>query len=143
MRRTHPGTWLAVAQHEAAHVVVGVALGLHLERAELAPPDPSMSGCATFAVPRRHNQAWALTVAAGIAWERAATGRRRPWGARLDARLLRRLVRGRHAREALIRAAAAMLATMGGVHARVTRALMDGPVDSSAIAALALGKRKA
>jgi hypothetical protein len=142
MRRTPAHTWLAVAQHEAAHVVVGAALGLRLVRAEIAPADaPQWDGCATFAVAPHHAAAWALTLAAGIAWERAATGRRRPRGAALDARLLRELVPGRHAREAHVRAAAAMLATMGGVHARVTRALLERAVGAADVAALARGER--
>jgi hypothetical protein len=141
MRRTPAHTWLAVAQHEAAHVVVGAALGLRLVRAELAPADPRMDGVAEFRVAPHHAAAWALTLAAGIAWERAATGRRRPRGAALDARLLRELVPGRHAREAHVRAAAAMLATMGGVHARVTRALLERAVGAADVAALARGER--
>lgn len=124
-------------------MVVGVALGLRLVRAELAPAGapPSWCGRATFAVARHHRHAWALTVAAGVAWERAATGRRWPAGAAGDAAILRRLVPGRHAREALVRAAAAMLATMGGVHARVTRALLERAVGAADVAAMARGER--
>ena len=102
---------LEVAQHEASHVVVGVALGLRLDRVALAPaPElaPHEDGAAWFVVKHRHRQAWALTVAAGVAWERACTGQRWPHASSGDARILRRLVRGRHAREALIRAAVAL-----------------------------------
>lgn len=135
---------LEVAQHEAAHVVVGVALGLRLVRAALAPDpdlDPHEDGAAWFAAERRHSQAWALTVAAGVAWERAATGQRWPHASSGDARLLRRLARGRHARESLVRAAGAMLATLAPVHARVTRALLDRDLGPADVAALARGER--
>jgi len=136
------GRPLDTAQHEAAHVVVGVALGLKLDRAELGnPKDPHLAGSATFDVGKHHDTAWALTVAAGIAWERAATGRRWPHAASGDARILRALVRGRHAREALIRAAAAMLTTLAPVHARVTRALLERDLGPADIAALARGER--
>ncbi len=141
--RTRP---LATAQHEAAHVVVGCALGLRLARAALAPApelEPNEDGAAWFAVAPRHRQAWALTVAAGIAWERAATGERHPHAASGDARLLRRLVRGRHARAALVRAAGAMLATLAPVHARVTRALLERDLGPADVAALARGERPA
>ena len=135
---------LEVAQHEVAHVVVGVALGLRMDRAALAPApdlDPHEGGAAWFRVERRHRQAWALTVAAGVAWERAVTGQRWPHGSSEDARILRRLVRGRHAREALIRAAGAMLATLAPVHARVTRALLERDLTARDVAALARGER--
>ncbi len=124
-------------------MVVGVALGLRLERAEVGPAnEPGLAGVAVFnPIEDWHATAWALTVAAGIAWERAATGKRRPFAASGDARMLRELVPGRHAREALVRAAAAMLATMGPVHARVTRALLEGAVGPADVAALARGER--
>jgi hypothetical protein len=137
---------LDMAQHEAAHVVVGVALGLRLDRAALAPApdlDPHEGGAAWFIVGRNHRQAWALTVAAGVAWERACTGVRWPHGSSADSRILRGLVRGRHAREALIRAAGAMLTTLAPVHARVTRALLERDLGPADVAALARGERPA
>src|SRR5687767_2105984 len=66
---------LAVAQHEAAHVVVGVALGLTLGRASALPwveEGVQYGGYCWFPLPpNRRTWADAVMGAAGVAWERA------------------------------------------------------------------------
>jgi hypothetical protein len=132
---------LAVAQHEAAHIVVGVALGLRLRCAVLGGSalEPGLEGFAWFAVRRADNTAWAVTLAAGEAWERAMGDTDRP-ASPGDWALLRRLgYRGRGA-EALVTAAAAMLAGLGAVHARVTRGLLERDLTGTDIDAITHGE---
>lgn len=138
---------LAVAQHEAAHVVVGVALGLRLGRASALPwakGGDEGDGYCWFPLPP-NRRAWADAVmgAAGVAWERAvapcaadADGRQSAdWAELLDA------TPSRHDAETCVRAAAALLAGLGAAHARVTRALLERDLGPDDIAALARGER--
>jgi hypothetical protein len=127
---------LAVAQHEAAHIVVGVALGLRLREAVLGAIDrPDWQGYALFTGANR--AAWALTLAAGVAWddelhEHYSSG---------DVRLLRRLSYRGGAIDALALAAGAILETRGVAHARVTRALLERDLRAADVAAIARGER--
>lgn len=137
---------LATAQHEAAHVVVGVALGLRLVDVRVTPDDPHWHGEATF---REHHwarsgarrTALALMCAAGVAWERAVDPHRGRYTAASDRAELRKLTRSRHDVESCVRAAGAMLATLGPAHARVTRALLERDLSGADVAALARGER--
>jgi hypothetical protein len=133
---------LQTAQHEAAHVVVGVALGLRLREAAIGEGSghgaPGWLGYTLFDVPRSARMAWVLTLAAGVAWDRAVGDVPAPDG---DTRLLRRLgYRGR-AVGALVAASGAMLAGLGAAHARVTRALLERDLTGADIAAIARGER--
>lgn len=128
------------AQHEAAHLVVGVALGLRVRRVVIEPAPAkgwTQPGYCWFnAGP---TLAESLMFAAGIAWERAL-GHGDPTDASIDAAWCRSLV-GPANVEASVRAAGAMLAGLGGVHARVTRALLERDLGPDDIAALARGER--
>lgn len=127
------------AQHEAAHVVVGVALGLHLRKAVLRRTRKSkLVGYAQFEVPAHKRTAWGITLAAGVAFEqRAGT---------LDAAAgdLQTLVDEGFSGEdivALVVAADAILESRGTAHARVTRALVQRDLTGEDIERLAAGAR--
>lgn len=134
---------LETAQHEAAHVVVGVACGLRLVRAEVAS---NASGFAWFRnaagnkIPKRRREAWALMAAAGPAWERML--RLPTWrhNESCDVAILRSLTSGRHGVETVIRAATAMLGVLTREHARVTHALLERDITGEDIAALCRGE---
>ena len=134
---------LSVAQHEAAHVVVGVALGLRLGRASALPWAEGDGFCWFPLPPGRRTWADAVTGAAGVAWERAIAPtvaddvgvQRADWAELLEA------VPSRHDAETCVRAAAALLSTLGGLHARVTRALLERDLGPEDIAALVRGER--
>lgn len=133
------------AQHEAAHVVVGCALGLRLRAAVVRwhqdRDDPStwLGGYAWFhGHETRDRAALALMLAAGIAWERAIRGKPRVRGA--DAEALRGYCGSRREYEAYITAAGAMLAGRQAAHARVTRALLDRDITGADIAAICRGE---
>lgn len=133
---------LETAQHEAAHLVVGVALGLRLRRAVVEPaprPDWTAPGYCWFPVrgyTLRKRSALALMYAAGMAWE---AGFGRP--SITDARLCRQLVTSRQDVYALEKAARAMLIELAPVHKQVTRALLDRDLTGVDVARLARGER--
>lgn len=134
---------VGTAQHEAAHVVVGVALGLPLIEAtalatyvEGIPAD----GSTWFRYSESERPALALMYAAGIAWE-ALAGRDLS-GARYDRKAIRGLGYAPRGIRALTVAADAILRTRAGAHARVTRALLDrGRLTGADIYALAMGEK--
>jgi hypothetical protein len=107
-----------VAQHEAAHVVVGVALGLKLKHATTHAVGDWL-GYAWFHE-RGHRGAHAIMYAAGLAWERSIGG---VWLGTPDDRLAREHLPGRGGLHACVRAADAMLRGLKVEHARVARAL--------------------
>lgn len=122
---------LATAQHEAAHLVVGVALGLKLHRATIKPIDDCLGYVAFFDGPR---EAELIMLAAGVAWERKY-GNLRHAGA--DLKDLRRMrVRGNARIRVLERAAWAILESRPGMHARITRALLEDDVTPATLAAI-------
>lgn len=132
----------SVAAHEAAHVVVGVALGLRLREArvcrERLPDGRTLEGYAWFAgSPRGRREAFALMYAAGIAHDRAlrTPGYSYSW----DAAHAREMCSGRLGYEATIKAAAALLQLLREPHARVTAALMERDLRAADILALARG----
>lgn len=129
---------LADAQHEAAHVVVGVALGLRLHRATIVRAGDELGSC-TFLTGAR--EAELLMLAAGPAWERRVGALEHAAG---DYAVLRRMrVRGNARLRALELAAWAVLEARAAAHARVTRALLAGDVTARHVAALARGERAA
>jgi hypothetical protein len=135
------GRDLATAQHEAAHIAVGGALGMRMRKAVVEyTPGWDWSGGAWFDGRYGTNEAWALMLAAGIAWERAAS--KSMHGARGDVALLRGMGFDTPQRvQVLVLAAGAMLAGRGVIHARVTRALIERDLDGHDFAALARGGR--
>ncbi len=117
---------LEAAQHEAAHVVVGVAVGLHLLRASVLPPpakDWTAPGYCWFRGDRKRHVAEATMFAAGVAWERAV-GNTDPIDASHDLAECIDLVGVENA-DTCIRLSRALLFELGRVHTRVTRALLD------------------
>jgi hypothetical protein len=133
---------LDIAQHEAAHVVVGVALGLKLRRAVLAKRDLGGGyeehGYSWFpAGTARKRNAMALMFAAGIAWDRMVGDDLEG----VDAALVRELVHSAHDVETCVTAAGALLAGLSGAHARVTRALLERDLTGADIQALARGEQ--
>lgn len=126
---------LEIAAHEAAHVVVGVALGLRLRAAKIAPADmPTWSGYAWF--PRAKGVRWALVLAAGVVWEEAHGG-----VSDGDLEMLRALGYKQVDIAALGIAAGAILAKRHKAHADVTRALLERDLTEIDIAAIARGER--
>lgn len=121
---------LADAQHEAAHVVVGSALGLRLIRAWIG--ERVIGGKIYLGMAEWHPKPWPreadlLMTAAGIAWERRSGGDL--IHASGDVADLRRAgIKGNARIRVLERAAWALLVERQGLHARITRALLDGEV---------------
>lgn len=134
---------LEMAQHEAAHVVVGCAMGLRLRevivRVHWDPAERQYVGGVTCFDGRHGTRiAWELMGAAGIAWSKIAGC---PWQwYRYDMRDLKRTVRSKRGRDAVIRASMAVLRTLPREHARVTRALLERDLSGGDIAAMARGE---
>jgi hypothetical protein len=123
------------AAHEAAHVVVGVALGLRLMRAAVCPPGRTWLGYTWF--PSAKGIPYAITLAAGIAWERQHANRPSPG----DEQLLRELGHGPAVIRALAVAAGAIVETRQRAHERVTHALLEHDLTHVDVVALARGER--
>lgn len=132
---------LATAMHEAAHLTVGIALGLRPKRAVLEyQPGWTWGGGVWFDGRSGAIEAWALMYAAGVAWERQARGHIR--NASGDLRRLREVhVHTRTCLRALEIAAGAILYTYGGRHARLTQALIDRDLTGVELARVARGGR--
>ena len=135
---------LAVAQHEAAHVVVGVALGLRLYEASLLHIPGDRDGHVIFYEGSR--LAMAMMRLAGVVAElRTAPPHGRGDIARASVdkaqarQSLRGLGRGNYA--AAFMAADAILASRVPIHTAVTRALLERDLRAADIAALARGER--
>jgi hypothetical protein len=129
---------LEVAQHEAAHIVVGVALGLRLYEARLGWCREGpwwFEGYAEF-----HDdgpsQAWACMLAAGVAWDRALGCD--AWGSSVDLQLCQEQV-GKANAEVCVKIAAHMLRDLARAHTRVTRMLLDRDLTAADIQAMAYG----
>ena len=130
---------IADAQHEAAHVVVGVSLGLKLISATALTSGDCL-GLTTFAVGSTDRYAHLFFLAAGLAWERRCGD---ALHALSDVATLRSLgVKTTRALQVLERAAWAILETRAGMHARVTRALLEGDLDAKSLRALWAGKER-
>jgi hypothetical protein len=125
---------LGYAQHEAAHVVVGVAVGLRLRRATLQRHQ-DYGAYAEFWEGAREGML--LMFAAGVAWERRCGDL---GDARFDLQEIRRMrVKGNARIRALEVGAWAILAGRAGAHARVTRALLEGDLTAREIARMVRG----
>jgi hypothetical protein len=135
MTRRNPVRRLDVAQHEAAHVVVGVAVGLKMRTARLNGGGDSF-GDVWF--PEAFGVQGALMYAAGAAWEKATPS---GYGHEHDLRAIRTLGFRGPALNSLLLAAGDMLAARGPIHRRVTQALLEKDLSGHDIAALARGER--
>jgi hypothetical protein len=130
-RRTPLSRKIQDAQHEAAHVVVGLALGLRLSRATVKREGDTL-GYVEFQKGAR--EAELITWAVGVAWERRFGDLEHAAG---DLALLRAArVRGVARLRALERAAWCVLESRAGVHERVTRALLEDDVTPATLARL-------
>lgn len=132
---------LDVAQHEAAHVVVGAALGLRLQRAAIGrwQRDPNAVGYAWFLDGTGDREAQAMMLAAGVVWDR---GLRYPkYGYSYDAREARRLCSGSTGYKAILRASATLLSHLMPLHRRVTRALLERDIRHGDLMGIARGDR--
>lgn len=127
---------LRTAQHEAAHVVVGCALGLRLRHARVHSGGERTGGETQFDHAARP-LAFAIMYAAGLAWERMTDGDLRH--ARYDARYARAELASPGRRtdlESAVVAADAILRSRAGEHARVTRMLATRDITHRDVARL-------
>lgn len=122
----------ATAEHEAAHVVVGLALGLKLRKATIQPTPTGatgiMLGYAWFEHAKNY-MAHAIMLCAGVAWER------RPGGlgdSPEDYALAKHALRYKRDVETGVRIADELLKARRRAHARVASELCErdlGPAD--------------
>lgn len=126
---------LEVCRHEAAHVVVGVALGLRLRKAVIGREGDAL-GYAWF-TNHGSNMAHAIMFAAGVAWDRLCN----EGNSSEDAKLCRELVADDVTARTCVRVATVMLAGLLPAHARVTEALLEKDLNAKDIAKLARGER--
>lgn len=131
------------AQHEAAHVVVGVALGLRLFSASIGRTierDGESAGTTVWYPKPWPREADLIMTAAGVAWERHCGDLA---NASYDLNDLRRAgVKGNARIRVLERAAWALLMSRPEMHARVTRALLEGPFTEADVRAMARARLK-
>lgn len=131
---------IADAQHEAAHVVVGVSLGLTLSHASASNQPNGDLGATVFWADVNDRMAVLMMYAAGLAWERRVGDVQHALG---DVAILRsKGVRTTRALQILERAAWAILETRGALHARITRALLEDDLDHAEVMR-AVGAREA
>jgi hypothetical protein len=128
------------AQHEAAHVVVGVALGLRLIRVSLG--EEKVGRHTYIGTTEWHPRPWPaeaqrIMSAAGVAWERRGGDLAHAAG---DLAMLRRerVVGSRLV--AVERAAWAVLETRMGLHTRVARALLEHDLTGRDVSRMARGE---
>ena len=132
---------LSTAQHEAAHVVVGVALGLRLKAASVGvqrdPDHGWIEGSASFDR-RGAGDAWAIMIAAGVYFE---DRRGVPSCAAVDRRTLNTMcLRNAHRARAYVIAAGAILESRRAAWDRVTRALLERDITGADVERLAMGE---
>lgn len=124
----------AVAEHEAAHLVVGLALGLKLKRAKLEEVRLSSGlvelGHVWFAGSGRRGLALSIMYCAGVAWELEHGAD--PTAIAHDQKLAEKYLIGKHDVATGIRLASELLAARKKAHARVASELCErdlGPRD--------------
>lgn len=129
----------SVCEHEAAHVAVGVALGLRLRKAVVGEGEDDGVKLLGYAWFTNHgsNMAHAIMFAAGVAWDRL-TGQGHSSD---DAKLCRELVPDDATARTCVRVATIMLAGLLPEHARVTKALVEKDLNAKDISKLARGER--
>jgi hypothetical protein len=125
---------LPLAEHEAAHLVVGLSLGLRLRTVSLEPTvldGLTVLGYTWFGGSSREGLARSIMYCAGVAWESRPGGV--PVAASADRRLARKYFRSEHDLQTGVKIAAEILATRRRVHASVVSELLDrarlGPKD--------------
>lgn len=123
-----------VAEHEAAHLVVGLALGLKLKRAKLEETcikDGFVEqGYVWFAGGNRRGLALTLMYCAGIAWELKHAAD--PVAIEHDRKLARKYFISAHDLKVGVRIADELLQSRKAAHARVASELCErdlGPAD--------------
>lgn len=138
---------LETAQHEAAHVVVGVRLGLRLDIAGIGiwrgdrknPRDPGAVGFVSFYEATRGDlTAQAIMLAAGVAWDRMLGYD--PWSSSYDYSETWKIVRGRKSVEACVTSAMAMLGGLTREHAKITRGLLVRDISEQDLSILFAGE---
>jgi hypothetical protein len=124
---------LTVAEHEAAHLVVGVALGLRLRHVVVKPSTWrgfEIAGYTWFATPG-NKIAHGIVACAGMVWESRPGGKR--LGAAGDRKLAREYLRTASAVKTGCRVAAEILTHRKRAHRRVVREICEhaklGPRD--------------
>jgi hypothetical protein len=132
---------LATAQHEAAHVVVGVALGLRLRAASVGrtrdPDHGWIEGWALFDQRGAHD-AWAIMLAAGVYYE---DRRGTPSCAEIDrVALVKMCMRNANRARAYVIAAGAILESRRAAWDAVTRALLERDITGADVERLARGE---
>ena len=133
---------LAAIQHEACHIVVGIALGLRLRKAVISKGVLEGQNIAGYSWFTSHGSALAHAImcAAGVVWERAH-GRESP----IDYRhMLEELnVKGDVDGEVrtCLRLAQILLKNHGTAHKRVTMALLEKDLTDRDIRAIARGEK--
>lgn len=129
-----------VAQHEAAHIVVGVAVGLRVRRAILGDRVNhgtwKVWGCVWFDDRNAAPMQLSLAYAAGVAWDRSLGEESEG-----DFEILRKMRYTRREIDALVLASSALLAGRMPLHTRCTRALYDRDLTAVDVARLAAGER--
>lgn len=129
-----------VAEHEAAHVVVGLALGLKLGRASTTPsvePNVGLVHGSVWFREGRGRMAMGIMFAAGRAWEQRAGGTL--WWAWRDTELARRYLIGPANLKTAVKVAREILDGRRRVHAKIASELCDRDLTSADIEALILG----
>lgn len=122
------------AEHEGAHLVVGLALGLRLRAVSLEPAvldGEATVGYTWFGGKLSEGLARSVMYCAGVAWE-SRPGGDVAW-ARVDKKLARKYFRSTHDLRTGVRLAAEILASRRRAHKRVVAELLDhaklGPRD--------------
>jgi hypothetical protein len=129
-----------VAQHEAAHMVVGIAVGLRITRVELGDTplhgDWRQYGAVWFYDRTATATQLSLAIAAGCAWDRGMGEESEG-----DYRLLRTMRQTRREIDALVLAASAIMAGRLAIHQRCARALYERDLTAADIPRLVEGER--
>jgi len=128
-----------VAEHEAAHIVVGLALRLPFKAARLGEErwrNLTILGYTWFG--GRCHIAHGVAACAGIVWERRPGGR--PDAAAGDRRLARENLRTRAGIETGCRLAAEILSRRRGILEIVARELCDRDLGPAELAEMVLGE---
>ncbi len=128
----------ATAEHEAAHVVVGCALGLKLKRAALqhARPEHDSSEGYTWFAPGRAYLAFGIMTCAGIAWESRVGGDLAY--AVCDIRNAKQILRSAASVATSTKLARELLDSRRRLHARIASELCDRDLTAPDIEALVL-----
>lgn len=135
---------VTVAEHEAAHVVVGLALGLKLRKVSLGSYEHGGEAIHGFTWFRGndvdHRLALGVMYAAGVAWEASLTGKSagRTYAV-IDRELAQSMLQSRHSFRTGVRIADEILRARRRAFRRVVRELCDRDLGPRDVEALVLG----